>query len=203
MKEARIDITQSVCQDPLNKVKSVLEQLREQKISVSKIEILGDSELALESVENFLINNGYIFETSGHGERFAIIVKGKEEVKIEALEEKPVEFEDKIILFRDDRIGEGELGKKLADGFLSQLSLGYKLPKEIIFLNRGVLLCADSRRNASILKDLQNLEQKGVKLLLCRTCLESLRVKESVAVGKISSSQEIMDRLLSSPVISL
>lgn len=203
MKEARIDITQSVCQDPLNKVKSVLEQLREQKISVSKIEILGDSELALESVENFLINSGYIFETSGNGEQFAILVKGKEEIKIEALEEKPIEFEDKILLFRDDRIGEGELGKKLADGFLSQLALSHKLPKEIIFLNRGVLLCADSRRNANILKDLQNLEQKGARLLLCRTCLEVLRVKESVAVGKISNAQEIMDRLLSSSVISL
>lgn len=203
MKEARIDVTQGACQDPVVKVKSVLEQLREQKISVSKIEILGDSELALDGVENFLINNGYIFETSGNGERFAIIVKGKEEIKIEALEEKPIEFEDKILLFKDDRIGEGELGKKLADGFLTQLSLSYKLPKEIIFLNRGVLLCADSRRNTNILKDLQNLEQKGVRILLCRTCLEALRVKESVAVGKISNAQEIMDRLLSSPVISL
>lgn len=203
MKEARIDVTQGACQDPVGKVKSVLEQLREQKISVSKIEILGDSELALDGVENFLINNGYIFETSGNGERFAIIVKGKEEIKIEALEEKPIEFEDKILLFKDDRIGEGELGKKLADGFLTQLSLSYKLPKEIIFLNRGVLLCADNRRNANILKDLQNLEQKGVRILLCRTCLEALRVKESVAVGKISNAQEIMDRLLSSPVISL
>lgn len=203
MKEARIDVTQSVCQDPVGKVKSVLEQLREQKISVSKIEIFGDDELALEGVENFLINSGYIFETTGNGEKFAIIVKGKEEIKIEALEEKPIEFEEKVFLFKDDRIGEGELGKRLADGFLSQLALGYKLPKVIILLNRGVLLGADSRRNANVIKDLQILEQKGVKILLCRTCLEALKVKESVMVGKISHAQEIIEHLLASKVVSL
>lgn len=203
MKEARIDVTQSVCQDPVGKVKSVLEQLREQKISVSKIEIFGDGELALEGVENFLINSGYIFETTGNGEKFAIIVKGKEEVKIEALEEKPIEFEEKVFLFKDDRIGEGELGKRLADGFLSQLALGYKLPKVIVLLNRGVLLGADSRRNANVIKDLQILEQKGVKILLCRTCLEALKVKESVMVGKISHAQEIIEHLLASEVVSL
>lgn len=203
MKEARIDVTQGACQDPAGKVKSVLEQLREQKISVSKIEIFGDSELALEGVENFLINSGYIFETTGNGEKFAIIVKGKEEVKIEALEERPIEFEEKILLFKDDKIGEGELGKKLADGFLTQLSLGFRLPKEIIFLNRAVLLAADARRNASVIKDLKNLEQKGVKILLCRTCLEHLRVKESVMVGKISNSQEIIEKMLTGNVVSL
>lgn len=203
MKEARIDVTQGACQDPAGKVKSVLEQLREQKISVSKIEIFGDSELALEGVENFLINSGYIFETTGNGEKFAIIVKGKEEVKIEALEERPIEFEEKILLFKDDKIGEGELGKKLADGFLTQLSLGFRLPKEIIFLNRAVLLAADARRNANVIKDLKNLEQKGVKILLCRTCLEHLRVKESVMVGKISNSQEIIEKMLTGNVVSL
>lgn len=203
MKEARIDVTQGACQDPAGKVKSVLEQLREQKISVSKIEIFGDSELALEGVENFLINSGYIFETTGNGEKFAIIVKGKEEVKIEALEERPIEFEEKILLFKDDKIGEGELGKKLADGFLTQLSLGFRLPKEIIFLNRAVLLAADARRNASVIKDLKNLEQKGVKILLCRTCLEHLSVKESVMVGKISNSQEIIEKMLTGSVVSL
>lgn len=203
MKEARIDVTQSVCQDPVGKVKSVLEQLREQKISVSKIEIFGDGELALEGVENFLINSGYIFETTGNGEKFAIIVKGKEEIKIEALEEKPIEFEEKVFLLKDDRIGEGELGKRLADGFLSQLALGYKLPKVIVLLNRGVLLGADSRRNANVIKDLQILEQKGVKILLCRTCLEALKVKESVMVGKISHAQEIIEHLLASEVVSL
>lgn len=203
MKEARIDVTQNACQDPVGKVKSVLEQLREQKISVSKIEIFGDSELALEGIEIFLINSGYIFETTGNGEKFAIIVKGKEEVKIEILEERPIEFEEKILLLKDDRIGEGELGKKLADGFLAQLAMGFRLPREIILLNRAVLLGADARRNANVIKDLQTLEQKGVKILLCRTCLESLRVKESVMVGKISNAQEIIERMLTGSVISL
>ena len=61
MREARIDVRNEVCQDPANKVKGVLDQLKEQNIQVTKIEIVGDCEKALAEVENFLINQGYIF----------------------------------------------------------------------------------------------------------------------------------------------
>ncbi|RDU69090.1 sulfurtransferase-like selenium metabolism protein YedF [Helicobacter cholecystus] len=199
MREARIDVKKEICQDPANKVKSVLEQLREQNIQVAKIEIIGDCENALAEVENFLINQGYIFETSGNESEFSIVVKSKEEKKIEELEEKPIEIVDKAFYIKDDRLGDGELGRKLLDNLFAKLSLSYQVPKYILLLNRGVLLSQND-----IAKYLQILERKGVEILLCKTCIDHFGIESKIVAGKISHSQEIAGVLMSElPIISL
>lgn len=201
MKEARIDVSLAVCPDPVGKIRMVLDTLREQNIVVSKIEIIGDQ--ALEAIENFLINNGYIIETIGDENRFSILVKGKEEIEVlEFLEEKPLSFEEKILFLKYDGIGEGELGRKLLDSFFVSLSKGVVLPQEILLLNRAVLLCADSKREAT--QELLYLERKGVKILACKTCLEYYGVFEKMSVGEVSSSAIITQKLITSKsVISL
>lgn len=195
MKEARIDVSASACSDPVSKIRTVLETLREQNILVSKIEIIGDH--ALEAIENFLINNGYIIETTGDESRFNILVKGKEEVEVlEFLEEKAVSFEETILFLKEDGIGEGELGRKLLDRFFVSLSEGAVLPQEILLLNRAVLLCADLKREA--MKELLYLERKGVKILACKTCLEYYGVLDKMNVGEVSSSAIITQKLITS-----
>lgn len=194
MKEARIDVSVNVCSDPVSKIRTVLETLREQNIVVSKIEIIGD--YALEAIENFLINNGYIIETIGDESQFSILVKGKEEIEVlEFLEERLVSFEEKILFLKEDGIGEGELGRKLLDRFLVALSEGAILPQEILLLNRAVLLCVDSKREAT--KELLYLERKGVKILACKTCLEYYGVLDKMSVGEVSSSTIITQKLIS------
>lgn len=193
MKEARIDVSAKVCSDPVVKIRVVLETLKEQNIPISKIEIVGDC--ALEDIENFLINNGYIIETIGDEAHFSILVKGKEEIEVlEFLEEKPVHFEEKILLIKDDRIGEGELGKRLLDRFFVTLSELAIFPQEILLLNRGILLCIDSQRE--VMKELLYLERKGVKILACKTCLEYYGVLEKMNVGEVSSSVVIAQKLM-------
>lgn len=195
MKEARIDVSANVCTDPVSKIRIVLDTLREQNIVVGKIEIIGDQ--ALEGIENFLINNGYIIETIGDESRFSILVKGKEEIEVlEFLEEKPVSFEEKILFLKDERIGEGELGKRLLDRFFISLSEGGIFPQEILLLNRAVLLCVDSKREA--MKELLYLERKGVKIFACKTCLEYYGVLEKIGVGEVSSSVIITQKLMTS-----
>lgn len=195
MKEARINVSANACPDPVGKIKFALESLKEQNVVVSKIEIIGDYDL--EGIENFLINNGYIIETIGDESRFSILVKGKEEVEVlEFLEEKAVSFEEKILFLKEDGIGGGELGKKLLDHFFASLSEGAVLPQEILLLNRAVLLCADTKREA--MKELLYLERKGVKILACKTCLEYYGVLDKMSVGEVSSSIIITQKLMSS-----
>lgn len=193
MKEARIDVSANVCLDPIGKVRSSLDVIREKNIAVSKIEIIGD--YALEAIENFLINNGYIIETTGDESRFSILIKGKEEVEVlEFLEEKAVSLQEKILFLKDERIGEGELGKKLLDRFFVALSEGGVFPQEILLLNRAVLLCVDTKREA--MKELFYLERKGVKILACKTCLEYYGVLEKMSVGEVSSATIITAKLI-------
>lgn len=201
MKEARIDVSQKVCQEPVAKIKSVLEQIKEQNIVVSKIEILGDFDL--EGIENFLINNGYIIETIGNEEHFRILLKGKEEPEVlDFLEERAISFEEKILFLKDDRIGEGELGKRLLDRFFVALAEGGVFPKEILLLNRAVLLCSDLTRESN--KELMYLESKGVVILACKTCLEHYGILGRMNVGKVSSASIIAENMMKSPsVVSL
>ncbi len=200
MKEARIDVSKKVCEDSVAKIKSVLEQIKEQNIVVSKIEIIGDCEL--ERIENFLINSGYIIETIGDEQSFRILLKGKEEVEVlEFLEEKAVILEEKVLLLKDDKIGEGELGRRVLDRFFVAIAEGGLFPREILLLNRAVLLCSDTKRESH--KELLYLERKGVKILACQTCLEHYGVLDKICVGEISSAPIIAEILLRSNVLSL
>lgn len=199
-KEAKIDVSVKVCSDPVHKIKSVLDQIKEQNIVVSKIEIIGDH--ALEAIENFLINNGYIIETTGDENKFIILLKGKEEIEaLEFLEEKVVELENKVFLLKDDKVGDGELGRKLLDRLFVSIAEGGVFPKEILLLNRAVLLCSDSRRES--LEELQYMQRKGVKVLACKTCLEHYGILEKMQVGEVSSSSVIAQKLISENVVSL
>lgn len=199
MREARIDVRNEVCQDPANKVKGVLDQLKEQNIQVTKIEIVGDCEKALAEVENFLINQGYIFETSGNESEFSIVVKSKEEKKIEELEEKPIEIIQKAFFLKDDKMGDGDLGRRLLDGFFAELSRSYKVPRYIILSNRAVFLAQND-----IAKSLQILERKGVEILLCKTCVDHFMIESKIIVGKISNALEIAEVFMSDvSIISL
>lgn len=52
-----------------------------------------------------------------------------------------------VVFFKDDRIGEGALGGIMAMKFLESIALNASedanlIPSEVVFINRGVLLCA-------------------------------------------------------------
>ncbi|WP_116496834.1 DsrE family protein [Balneicella halophila] len=62
-------------------------------------------------------------------------------------------------------------------------------PKFIVFYNEGVkLLCEDS----NCLKFLQELAEKGTKLIGCSTCLNYFKLTEKLAVGTRGSMQDII-----------
>ncbi|WP_121020900.1 hypothetical protein [Helicobacter vulpis] len=107
---------------------------------------------------------------------------------------------NKHLVFSSDKIGEGELGAKVVVGFLNSLSAVSPdlLPKQIIFLNRGVLLSTQNSHidNTQALQALQNLEKLGVEILSCQTCVDHFGAQ--VAVGRLTSAPEVLETLLSS-----
>ena len=88
--------------------------------------------------------------------------------------------------------GDDTLGAILMKGFLSTLVEWTPLPETILFLNAGVKLCL---KEAGALETLKALEEKGVELIICGTCVDFYKVREQVAVGKISNMQVISGRL--------
>ncbi|WP_297813904.1 sulfurtransferase-like selenium metabolism protein YedF [uncultured Helicobacter sp.] len=101
----------------------------------------------------------------------------------------------KVLLLKDDKIGEhAELGRKLMLNFLGTLLTMDKQPKAMYLLNRAVLLATTDSEGVEALK---RLEEKGVVIYSCQTCLGHFNVLDMLKVGSIGNMQNTLNALLS------
>jgi hypothetical protein len=69
------------------------------------------------------------------------------------------------------------------------------LPWRVIFVNGGVRLASEGSELLTHLRDLENL---GVELLSCGTCLDFFGLKEKLKAGRASNMFEILSSLAES-----
>ncbi|HIV80060.1 MAG TPA: sulfurtransferase-like selenium metabolism protein YedF, partial [Candidatus Avanaerovorax faecigallinarum] len=95
-----------------------------------------------------------------------------------------------------DRMGEGndELGKVLMKGFIYALSQLEKLPETILFYNGGATITCEGSES---LADLRSMEEQGVKIFTCGTCLDYYGLKEKLAVGTVTNMYAIVETMAS------
>ena len=96
--------------------------------------------------------------------------------------------------------GDADLGALLMRGFLYTLTESVNLPHRIIFMNSGVHLVVEGSES---LVNLRRLVDRRVEILACGTCLEFYKLKESLAVGRVSNMYEIAEFLLQGKTLSL
>ncbi len=101
-----------------------------------------------------------------------------------------------VVVIASDEIGNGppELGKILMRLFLKTLKDAAPKPQMVIFLNTGARLVAEG---SDLVDDLVALQDMGVDLAACGTCLDYFHLKEKVKVGRVSNMSEIVASLLS------
>ena len=107
------------------------------------------------------------------------------------------------VFINKDRIGHGsdELGHNLIKAFIATIKDLSVQPRTICFMNSGVKLTVNGTDTVPYLKD---LEEKGVELLVCGTCLNYFNIKEQLGAGKISNMYDISETMLkSSKVITI
>ena len=108
-----------------------------------------------------------------------------------------------ILVFTRNGLGEApaELQQKLAAKFL-QLNLDANtLPAKILFYTDGVKLACEGSR---VIETLRALNDRGVELILCSTCLDFYGLREKVAVGIVGGMPDIIEAMNSADkVISL
>lgn len=102
----------------------------------------------------------------------------------------------KRFLILADTIGRGdvELGRVLVKSFLYSLARTDETPKAIMFMNEGVRLACEGSES---LDDLRILEEKGVAVRACGTCLDYLGLTELLAVGQIGNMNDSVAALSS------
>ncbi len=185
-----IDARGKPCPTPVLMTKKHLESIKEGVFSV-----IVDSEVSKINVTKFLESQGVKFDVEQIGKDYMFhITKGFTCELPKNLEIKS--SNSNIVIFvSSETIGHEnlELGKMLMGGFLKNLKEQSPLPKTIIFVNTGVFITTKSSDVIDALKDLEN---KGVEILNCGTCLNFFKIdSKDLLVGSVTDAYTVAKRL--------
>jgi selenium metabolism protein YedF len=96
--------------------------------------------------------------------------------------------------------GDQQLGKMLMANFLRLLVENEIKPSKIIFMNFGVRLC---RKGSEVLVHLKKLEEQGVDLLCCTTCLEYLDLWDELVIGKKTTMNQTIQAMMNNDIVTV
>ena len=101
----------------------------------------------------------------------------------------------KRVLILPDRIGRGndDLGRVLIKNFLYSLARNAEKPSAVMFMNEGVRLACEG---SDSLDDLRLMVEEGVAVKACGTCLDYLKLMDSLAVGEVGTMPASVAALL-------
>jgi hypothetical protein len=104
----------------------------------------------------------------------------------------PAPDSDTVISINRNGMGdaEPELQQKLITTYLRLLDENDLLPSAICFYANGVRLAV---AGSPVLDSLRSLESKGVRLILCNTCLNYYNLADSVQVGIVGGMTDIIE----------
>lgn len=179
------------CPEPVIRTKQAMAE-----IPGADLVIIVDNETARENVLRFAKNQGRSAEWTEDSGLFSISIRGSEDKNKSLVEtgtkdkgdENPVLFISANLLGR----GSDELGEMLMRNFIYTLTKRDDFPGAIIFMNSGVKLTI---ANSPALDELLELESKGVRMLVCGTCLDYYQLKELHKAGQVSNMYDISDLL--------
>ena len=162
--------------------------------------VIVDDETAPQNISRGVKARGYELEVTQDGKEYRLHIK-----KGPGTEEGPVEFDmscavgppagPTVVFMAADTIGRGndELGGILSKSIIYSMLEVEPKPDAIIFMNSGVKLAVEGSK---ALDDLQALNDQGVDILVCGTCLDYYKLKDKLAVGEISNAYTISETLL-------
>ena len=110
---------------------------------------------------------------------------------------------DSVILVTRNGMGDTEpvLQQKLIQTYLKLLDDSNTLPSAICFYTDGVKLAV---KGSPVIDVLKSLEVKGVRLILCSTCLGFFNLTDQVQVGIVGGMTDIIEaQFKSQKVISI
>jgi intracellular sulfur oxidation DsrE/DsrF family protein len=99
---------------------------------------------------------------------------------------------DTVIVVTNYGMGKAEekLQLMLMQKYLSLLLEQSELPYAICFYTEGVRLTVDG---SSVLDQLQTLEARGMRLIICSTCLNYFGLQDKVRVGIVGGMPDILE----------
>lgn len=174
-----------------------------------------DNFVAAENLKRLADSQGYAVTVEKEGEDYALTLVGgqkaaggaephpgggtekREKTSVDTLREQgmpgtaPASW---AVFVGRDIIGAGdrELGGNLMRMYFYTLTQREELPGAILFMNDGVKLPA---LDGQIREHLRTLEERGVRILVCGTCLSFYGLMEKLKVGTVSNMYDIVEEM--------
>lgn len=195
------------CPIPVIKTRKAIGEL----VGSGQLEVLVDNETAVRNVTKMAESSGAAVSTEKLEEgkyRVNITVGagtedgvGPEEGKGQITEDKGCEcgadtadHGHTVVVVPSDKMGDGdeELGHILMKSFLFAVTQLDELPEKMVFYNGGAKLTVE---DSPALEDLKSLEEQGVEIMTCGTCLDFYGIKDKLAVGTVTNMYSIVETM--------
>jgi selenium metabolism protein YedF len=193
-----VDARGKLCPQPVIMTK------KEADAGEKEITVIVDNETARENVLKFSNKLQFVTRSEEKNDGIYIYLNKEASDSCEAATEaaaedsiKKLKQDKKGYVIGTDKMGKGsdDLGKILMKSFLYTLSETKPYPSFLIFLNSGVKLTTSGSES---LEDLKKMEEAGVKIVSCGTCLDFFEIKSNLEVGKISNMYDIVETIAES-----
>lgn len=149
------------------------------KIEEGFITILIDNEASLENIKRYAERFGYYYEVEKENSFWKVkLVKGFT-CNLASNEKKA--SRELLIIIASDTIGKDEkLGKVLMKAFFETMIAIGQIPNMIFLMNTAVNL---STKDEEFINLLKKLEEQGVEIFTCGTCLKYYNLEDQLKVG--------------------
>lgn len=194
-----IDAIGDICPMPVVKAKKAWEKA----VTGEILEIHVDNEIAVENLRRMTQNQGGGFTMERRGQKHFVVriepvlAGSADSIKKEEPDPaagKPAGREGMVVVIGSAVMGTGndELGKILMKGYLYALSQMEALPEKILFFNGGVTLTTEG---SDSLEDIKAMEDRGVAIRSCGTCLDYYHLKDQLRVGEVTNMYDIAETM--------
>jgi selenium metabolism protein YedF len=191
-----VNATGLACPQPVVLAKQALE-------SHEQVRVIVDNDTALENVKRLGVKSGCDVRSDKKSDGTYEINLTRKAGAAGAKEEftplcgaTPARIRPFVVVISADKMGRGndELGYVLIRAFLHTVAGQAEKPNVMIFYNTGVKLTV---QGSEVLDDLKQLENEGVQLLVCGTCLNYFEIKDKLAAGTVSNMYDIVETMSS------
>jgi selenium metabolism protein YedF len=163
--------------------------------------VITDNKTAFSNISRFLGDNKIKFSVSEEKDTWTFNITNEKEVTVTTPAEDYCETVmpeipagDYAVVISSYLMGQGddELGRKLMKSFLVALSCLDSMPSSVMFYNSGVKLTVN---DSPVIEILYEIENKGVEILICGTCVDHFKIGDKINVGRISDMYIITQKL--------
>jgi len=194
-----VDTKGQLCPAPLIAAKRALKETVEGESFI----VLTDNKTSFDNLSRFLKDNKAEYQVSDTDGVWTLTIRKTTGEIIQsnveeycATEISHFEKGNYVVAITSDKMGEGDddLGHLLIINFIKALKDLEKLPRHIVFYNKGVTLAVEDSPVIGYIKD---LDKMGVELHLCATCVNHYKLEDKVAVGTLSNMYSIAEIMAS------